>query len=219
MMIRHYEHRERTVKEAKVVELLAKSPAVQKALAEDAAAVLEHRKQLSSDMAALDRKMGKAYPSLEAAVADALATVKEAEKALKAANVRLGQASTAKMNASFRYQTDRDAIEHELRGSSSHLLAEFISEMRDAMQEARKSFYVDREVVHRNPITGKVRRTQASNVTEVNARVAAINAAIETAQHMQLDPSQTEVAAKIARIKSGLPTVTPATTPDSEEGN
>jgi hypothetical protein len=208
MMIRHYEERARMSKEAKVVELLAKSPAVKKALAEDEAAVLEHRKHLSSEMARLDREAAKAFPKLEAAVADALATVKEADKALKAANVRLGQASTAKMNASFNYGNERDGVEHELRSSASPLLAEFISEMRDALQETRKAFYVEREHVSRNPITGRVKRTQASNVTEVNRRIEAINAAIEAAQRMQLDPQQTDVATKIAKLKAGLPTVT-----------
>jgi hypothetical protein len=222
MMIRQYQERAGMSKEAKatkVLELVANTPAIRKALAESDAAVLEHRKQLSSDMAALDRKMSKAYPAMEEAVTAAVVARDAAKKALIEAERKLAQASVQKMNASFRYQTDRDAIEHELRSSSSPLLAEFISEMHDALQETRKSFYVDREVIHRNPVTGTVRRSQASNAAEVNSRLAAIDAAVETAKALQLDPQQSEVTAKLAKLRSSLPSVTPSALSAEEEGN
>jgi hypothetical protein len=203
-----------STKNAKILEIVAGSAAVRKAIAEQDALVLERRKFLSSEISCLDRQASRDFPKMEAAVADALAAAREAEKALKDANHKLALAANAKTNASFNYGNMRDELERELRATSNPALTEFIAAMRDATQETRKGFRVEHEVVERNPITGAVKRTQASNAAEVNRRLAAIDEAMQAAQDMALDPDQSSVPNKLAKLKAGLPALSPVAASD-----
>ena len=196
-----------TLESKDVIDLLAKTPALKAAMAERDAAMVLRRRGMIGEIRKLDREAERNYAKLTDAVDAAVALVKEREAALWAARQAYDVAVAAKSTASFAYTRQRDLLEAELRESANPAIDAFVDEMRDALYATRKALgSVER--VARNEVTNKSRHVVISNIESVNARVAAINAAIERAQELRVtEADQSVVPAKLETLRAGLPIV------------
>lgn len=201
----------------KFITALRDSPVGVKIEAEIHARTTAERQAQIDVLAALDAKAEREFPSLEKAVQSAIASVREAEKALQAANDKLRAASYAKSGASLDYTMARQRVEQLLRaGADDVLFQSFMSEMLNELDKSRKQHeggYVD----VRNPVTRESEHRGYNNSASVKGRIAAINAAMEEAQRLRLAADQSTVAARLAELRANLPTIKPAVRPDVEE--
>ncbi|MGC1861901.1 MAG: hypothetical protein WA733_12455 [Methylocystis sp.] len=125
---------------------------------------------------------------------------------MQIARNRLAMANGARLSASAIYTAHRGDIEHELTQSASPLIAQFIEWARDEVIATRKKFS-SRSWDEHHQITGKRYPKSENNSAAVNARIAALNAAIEAANDMRLIADQSHVAAALETLKRSLPKV------------
>src|SRR5438132_9270958 len=104
-----------TSDETNVVKLLSGTAVVKAALAEQRAAATLARRGLIAQIKTLERDHEKRRPQLEAALAAAIAAVKQAEVALLAAQKQAAAADGAKSTLSYQYSAQRDRLEQQLR--------------------------------------------------------------------------------------------------------
>jgi hypothetical protein len=197
-----------TNENSNIVKLLAGSEVGKAALAQQAAANTLARRGLIAQVKALEREYEKRVPKLESAWVGAMEAVKAAENALlaaqKTANAELG----AKTTASYTYSATRDRLEQQLRQSQHPALDGWAREMRAELDATRKrfSYFEQREIT--NPVTRLARRVVKNNAQSVAARVAAVMAALESAEKLALElDDQSTVPEKLGALAAALPVV------------
>jgi hypothetical protein len=145
-----------TSDETNVVKLLSGSAVVKAALAEQRAAATLARRGLIAQIKTLERDHEKRRPQLEAALAAAIAAVKQAEVALLAAQKQAAAADGAKSTLSYQYSAQRDRLEQQLRQTAHPALASWVRDMIDELDRTRKRFaYISTHET--NPVNRLVR--------------------------------------------------------------
>jgi hypothetical protein len=201
----------------KLLDVLKQSPDIQKIIADDHARTVSERQKIIAAMAALDARSERDFLALEKAVQIAIAGVREADKALRAANDRLGAASYAKSGANYAYTSERQRLEELLRdGVDSAMFDDFQRQMRDELDKTRKQFEGG-SVRFVNRLTDRGEERGYNNGPSVNARLSAISAAMEEAERLRISADQSTVAARLAELRANLPKVVPAVTPAGDK--
>jgi hypothetical protein len=190
-----------------VVRLIAETPLLKAALAEQNAATTLARRGLIAQVKSLERAHEKALTKLEAELAAALALVKQAETALLAAQKRANAALGAKSVQSYSYSAQRGRLEQQLR-ETAPMVAPFVREMHIEMDATRKRFsYLETRALI-NEVTREVRRVVVNNSISVAARVSALFRAVDDAERLALevdDPST--IGQLLGEIGAALPLV------------
>jgi signal transduction histidine kinase len=195
------------------LDLLRSSPDIGKLAADGAREKTAARQKKLDAIAALEAKAAREYPALEKAVQSAIARVREAEHALKAANDRLNEAAAAKATASHIYTHERRLLEHALRSEvDAKLFDDFRSGLLDELDSARKGIEAGIIPVH-NKALRKDESRPYTNIASVNRRLAAINRALEEGELLRLAADQSNMAEKLAAIRAALPKIEPAVIP------
>ena len=201
----------------KLLASLRQSPEIQKILVDEHAHTVAERKEIITAIAALDAKANRDFVSLDKAVETAVAGGREAEKALRAANDRISKASFAKSAAGIDYSIQRQILAVRLReGVDERIFREFQSEMLDELDKARKQFDVG-SVRVKNRMTGFSEDLVFNNGASVQARVAAIRAAMDEAETLPFAADQSLVPARLETLRAGLPKVAPAVQPNEKK--
>jgi len=107
----------------------------QRLIRDDEAEALAARKELVKQLQRLEAAHLKELAPLQKAEDDAQAQIKEAQDALQAARVALGEAQMAKAGLSNAYNRARAALEHKLLSSAPKEIDEFISRMRILLEK------------------------------------------------------------------------------------
>jgi hypothetical protein len=201
----------------KLLAALRNSPEAVKLVAAENERIIAERQKPIDAIKALDAKARREFPALEKGVQTAIAGVREAEKALHAANDKLRMASHAKSAASNTYTRERHLLETQLRdGVSAKLFDDFQSEMFDEIEESRKQFEGGYVRV-RNRVTGRLEERGYNNSISVNGRIAAIKTAMDEAEALRLAADQSVAAARLAELRATLPKIVPAIRPGEEK--
>jgi hypothetical protein len=196
-----------TTEETNVVKLLAGSPVVKAALAEQMAAQTLARRGFIAQIKALERDYEKRRPQLDAALAAAVAVCKRAEAALLDAQQKAGAALGAQSTLSYQYSAQRDRLEQKLRETAHPALASWVRDMIDELDRTRRRFaYISTHET--NPVNRLVRTTVVNNGASVSARVAAVMRCIDEAARLALEvDDQTSIPRTLGELASALPPV------------
>ena len=195
------------------VDLLKRSPDGRRIVEGEAARVVDERKRLVDALRALDAKAPSEFTKLDKAVTAAIADVRAAEIALKAANETLRLAGLAKSGASLAYDSERLRIEAALRDSpAAKQIDGFCSEMLDALYAT--SAQHEGGYIFDTPLGGgdHVRRGY-TNWESVRARLDAIHRALAEAEALRLEADQSNLELALQALRAGLPAVKPAQYP------
>lgn len=186
---------------------LGQNPEIKKYVADKNARDTAGRQKIIDTIAALDAKAARELAAFKKVVQTKIVGVREAEKTLRAANDELSVASFAESGANLTYSTERQSLEVLLRlGVDADLFDNFQREMRDEVEKTRKKF-VGGYVQMTHEVTRKTELRGYNNSDTVNARLAAIRAAMEEAERLRISADQTKVAARLDELRAGLPEV------------
>lgn len=167
---------------------------------------LADRQQLADELAKIDEDTEKAYPKAVAAFEKQAAEVRKLEEQLQTARGKLAQLAGARTALSATYTARRADLEMDLAKSASPLIREFVTWCHEELDRTRKLLST-RYWTESNPVTRRRQDRCESNSDQVNARRAALMAAIEAANDMALIADQSGVPQALGTIKGNLPEV------------
>ena len=192
------------------LDALRRAPFAQSILADNSAREIAERKALVDALAKLDAKAPTEFAKLDKAISAEIANVRAAEIALKAANDKLAAANYAKSGATIAYDNERLRLEAALRNSpAADVIDVFTRDMRDELESARKA-HEGGWIQERHPVTREPMLRGYTNKESVAARVNAIHAALAAAEALRLAADQSNIEAKLAALRAGLPKIGPA---------
>lgn len=204
-----------------VIDALRRSPVVAHAVEERAAALLEERGALVTELAKLERDAEKTLPKLQAARETAAAKIRTAQIAMtSAAGLIFGEQSAAReiaraewaeahqkcLAASLAYTAAHDELEHKLRSTASLLIVAFKTEMLNEIDKLGKSPVTEDAEVSTNIVTGRKKvRVHRSSAFAKTIRLHAILVAIDAADRLALVADQATVPGELDRMRAALP--------------
>ena len=189
-----------------IIGVLKGSRAFKDAAAEHSAALIQQRQGMVDQLAKLEADAEVEFPKLTADIEKAVAAAKKAEEALKVAKQKVAAAAAKRTSASQVAASTKLELETALAASASPLIDAFIAEMRDDEYQTRKSISGFSQT-ETNQVTGVTRHRVYSNAESLQARIAAINAAIETANQLKFKPDQAGVEETLNALRKSLPAV------------
>jgi hypothetical protein len=197
--------------DAKFLDILrASPPGVAAVEAERKRVVAERRKPVEA-LAALERRAEADYLRLDKAEQVEVAATRAAEAALRAQNEKLRLAALAKSGASHAATAERHRLEQLLRASPVDAAIDaFLDDMRLEATQARKKFDGGRIPEHRPFARDPGQRViwhPYPNTVSVNARLAAIDAAMAFAEESRFAIDQDGVVARLDALRAALPPV------------
>lgn len=168
------------------------------------AQIVAQRKAIADELEAAHKEIEAVFPILEKDAEAALKAYRVAVEKMEAAGAKLNAANAAKSAASHNYTHTRNRLEQELAETASHLIDEFIAWAREENHNLPRKFLVRHgvEVTVAGP-----RETVSSNRESIEARRAALFAAIECAHEMKNIPDQAGVPAALDALRAGLPAI------------
>jgi hypothetical protein len=194
------------VSDVTILDSLRHTPAVTKAVADRAAAVVADRRKLREQLVEIED--GAPARRYLAAVKKHEQTIEEAKivgAAFQAAEQKVAEAETARVTASMAIRQGREEVLAALHaGADNATIDGFIRWARDEMDSTRKAVET-REIVHESRITGTKAIRYVGNAEAVAARVLALNEAISVAEDLRIEADQSAVPGRIAALKDALP--------------
>jgi hypothetical protein len=189
-----------------LLDSLRASPAVTKAVADRAAAVVAERRKLRERLVEVeDGEPARLYLAAVKRHEAAIEAAKVAWASFQAAEQKVAEAETARITASQAIRQGREEIVAALEaGADTAAINDFVRWLRNELMETRKS-HDTREITVRHRITGTRSTKFETNAEAVAARVIAINDAIGAAEDLRLEADQSGVPARIAALRDALP--------------
>jgi hypothetical protein len=199
--------------DAVVLDALRRTPVVEKAVAERAAAVVAERRALAARLAEVeDGAPAKHYLALVKQHEAAIEAARAAHKAYETAQHKVAVVHAERMTASFSIHGERNELIAKLHATAERAeIDAFISAMRDELQATRR-MADSREVTVTNKLTGKRGLKTYNNGAALAGRLLAISDAIQAAEDMRLLPDQASVPARLAELRAALPPPPPPLT-------
>lgn len=199
------------------VDALKRAPVGKTILAEDHARTVAARQKLIDEKATLLAKADIEFPRLEKAVQAEIKNVRASELALRDANEKLRLVGLAKSGASLALDGACQRIDAVLGATpAAKAIDEFEREMRDEIDAAMKrhegGYVQESRPLEINPHY-RVALHGYSNRPSVSARLDAIHAAMAEAERLRLAADQSDLAARLAALRGGLPEITGAVYP------
>ncbi|HBF32095.1 hypothetical protein [Rhizobium sp.] len=193
--------------QAETLAILQGSSFVQQAMQEKSARIAQERKLADQKRAEIDRLREKEYPALNEKLRRGLEEVQAAEKALEQAKRAYGDLFRSNLQRKMALDRAFDDETRLLLTSCDPSIDLFVSEMHDAIDEARRSVTISHEIIERHPVTGKITRRVESNASLVNARLQAIREAMDSANALKLEPDQSKIPQLLEALRQELPAV------------
>ena len=202
--------KEEKLKEERLAELLKKAdghPMMKAILAEEAAAILEKRKEAAGKIEVLKKEQSEVIPRLRA---DIEAREEKYKKAKAALDILLGEFQSAKAELSSENNNFETAIRNQeavLIESADPAIDEGIEFFRGKLGWLRSPGRISRTAggSERNIFTMKKIVKEESNVDAINSALQYCMAAIKELERMKLTPALD--AEKIERMKAGVPSI------------
>jgi hypothetical protein len=162
------------------------------------------RKRLVAKLDALDQKASITLPHKREEHEKLQAEIIAAREHLYKLERKLVPSQVSCVFASFEFDARRAEIEKQLKATASPLIAEFIAEMREEHERIRKApVMVDGEINKRSWSID--RKTMRDNMASRLIRFHAVRHAIEDAGELYLMADQSEVPARLDKLRDGLP--------------
>jgi hypothetical protein len=194
---------------ARVIEAFALSPTGQQIAAESHAATVRSRQEIRDALDALDAQAEKELPRVRKAQDDAIAAVREGERKLRALNDALNRASAAVSAGAHAYSHERARLEGLLRDLPEKAqIDEFLRAMLDELDATRRKIEVETSVIT-DRLTGKKTERRINNKSSIDARVAAIRAAMEEAEGLALIADPSTIPARLEALRASIPEIGP----------
>jgi hypothetical protein len=165
-----------------------RSPVGETILADTAVREAAKRKVVADRLAELRTEQGATLPALKKAAEAALARVESAREALKMAEQNHAVAAGKHMSKSIELGSLCDRLENLLRDTAPVEIDDFIYEMSELHEENRRRLQVMERTGKRNPIDDSAPVIVHTNLTALNARLAAIRAAMAAAEALRILP-------------------------------
>lgn len=182
---------------------IERSPVGEKIRADIAKRRLEERRKLAKALADAEQSLLDELPSLDASIENSVEAVRVAELALADAVSTLAVARSAKKGATFEFDRLSRLYSEQLRENASPAVGEFYDWIRDEMDRLPKALAVHRKIT--SSVSGPI-ETVESNREALNARQNAILQVLrDEIPHLELEPDDAVVEARINEIKSTLP--------------
>jgi hypothetical protein len=189
-----------------VLDAMRRTPAVEKAVADRARAIVLDRQKLRERLVEVeDGQLARHYLNCVKRHEETIAAARAAYDAFQAAEQRVAEAETARVNASFTILQCREEVVAALHaGADNAAIDEFVRWLRTELTTTRKA-QETREVTSRNRVTGKSTTRFESNGEAVATRTLAINEALHAAEALRLLADQAVVPERIVELKAALP--------------
>lgn len=184
---------------------LEPTEAAQAALADLAQAELQDREGLVRSLQALVARAEKEIPQLSTLVTKAVAAQRSAEAALLKAKLAVDEAVRTRADASFAFDTERQAIERSLSAGASSAIDDFIREMHTVLCEKIPQPHLIDSRSEKHPITGRRSEYRETNKRAIEAFLAAAREAVAEAEDMRLEADQSTVPERLAALRETLP--------------
>lgn len=194
------------IPDAIVLDALRRAPAVEKAVADRAAAIVAERKALVARLAEIeDGAPARRYLDAVKRTEKLAEEADKAHRAFEAAKLAFDQAYAERVIASQTIATERTEVIAQLHaGADNTAIDAFVHWARIELTTTRKAIDA-REQVTENKITGARNFTVESNSALVAARVLSLNEAITEAEDLRLLPDQSSVPAKLQELRNRIP--------------
>ena len=189
-----------------VSDWLADTPMGRKLIAEKDAKALAERQGHVAEIERIRAEQAEARPPLAKAIAASVRERAKAQAALAKTEAAEVAARGAIHNAAHRTGHAIHMHEIALRQTADPAIDDFIREMRDLGQEARKMRATTREgIAGYSPMSNRpVMRTTHSSYPSILARMEAVRAAIESAESLKV-VAVSDVPAAIEEIRQSIP--------------
>jgi hypothetical protein len=174
----------------------------------------EHSKQVDTQRTAVRKELDKLLVAREKQVTaegeakqKATARVEAAQSTLEETQEELRRVMAASFGAGTSFETQRARLEQELISSSDAAIAAFIVEMHALLDGARREIRSGEQATGKtNVVTNAPEVVVWSNSASVRHRMAAIKAAIATAEDLRLEVG-IDVSKRLAELRSALPEI------------